>query len=85
MWNIFENPCLYTNIPSMNEELNLDVCVVVVFYSNFNFLKATVRVELIVEIKKSKINKNQKLPGDKITIIKLVPVYSLGPSIYSMF
>ena len=30
MWNIFENPCLYTNIPSMNEELNLDVCVVVV-------------------------------------------------------
>ena len=29
----------------MNEELNLDVCVVVVFYSNFNFLKATVRGE----------------------------------------
>ena len=45
MWNIFENPCLYTNIPSMNEELNLDVTVVVVVYSNFNFLKATVRGE----------------------------------------
>jgi hypothetical protein len=29
----------------MNEELNFDVTVVVVFYSNFNFLKATVRVE----------------------------------------
>ena len=49
MWNMFWEPCLYTNIPSMNEELNLDVCVVVVFYSNFTFLKATVRVELIVE------------------------------------
>jgi hypothetical protein len=55
MWNIFENPCLYTNIPSMTEELNLDVCVVVVFYSNFHFLKATVRVESHPKSKKSKI------------------------------
>ena len=29
----------------MNEELNLDVTVVVVFYSNFNFVKETVRGE----------------------------------------
>ena len=45
MWNTFWERCLYTDIPSMNEELNLDVTVVVVFYSNFNFLKATVRGE----------------------------------------
>ena len=63
MWNIFENPCLYTNIPSMNEELNLDVCVVVVFYSNFNFLKATVRVERHPKSKS----------GDKIKISKPCP------------
>jgi hypothetical protein len=46
------------------------------FYSNFNFLKETVRVE---GIQNQKI-KNQELPGDKITIIKRVPGYSLGPS-----
>ena len=65
----------------MNEELNLDVCVVVVFYSNFNFLKATVRVESHPKSKNQKSTKFKILPGDKITIIKMVPVYSIGPSI----
>ena len=47
----------------MNEELNLDVTVVVVFYSNFNFLKATVRGERHPKSKS----------GDKIKISKPCP------------
>jgi hypothetical protein len=46
----------------MDEELNLDVCVVVVFYSNFNILTETVREE------RHQTSNNQKLPGDKIKI-----------------
>jgi len=52
----------------MNEELNLDVCVVVVFYSNFNFLKATVRVESHPKSKS----------GDKIKISKPCPCSPLA-------
>jgi len=47
----------------MNEEFNLDVTVVVVFYSNFNFLKATVRGERHPKSKS----------GDKIKISKPCP------------
>jgi hypothetical protein len=53
----------------MNKELNLDVCVVVVFYSNFNFLKATVHVERHPKSKS----------GGKIKIYKACPCPPVRP------
>jgi hypothetical protein len=55
----------------MNEELDLDVCVVVVFYSNFNFLKATVRVE-----RHPKSKSGDKIKFKKVARVLLRPLYN---------